>query len=245
MSSPFPHPWDESSDLLLSSSNAQDLKYHQKKVQRFPFHQGICYARQTDFQAPWHFCFQHGCKKRMIKRPSFASFEPSGRLKQFGTFQPSLPTVLQWLHTHRELTVSSADSWGNSCCLLQGAAPVPVFGSAGRSFQRTLQRRDHKRLLPPSPEPAGAPGQQLSPERVPGAPASPLSILPSILSPAGPSAPPAAAAAALSEPASPTLHAVPPFSSSSPPSQRSHPPGGRQQLRNSPVEITDSSIFTR
>lgn len=39
--------------------------------------------------------------------------------------------------------------------------------------------------------------------------------------------------------------AVPPFSSSSPPSQCSHPPGGRQRLRNSPVEITDSSVFTR
>lgn len=146
---------------------------------------------------------------------------------------------------HTELTVSPADSWGNSCWLVQGVAPVPVFGSAGRSFQRTRQRRDHKRLLPPSPEPARAPGQQLSPDCVPGAPTRQLSILPSILSPAGPCALPAAAAAALSEPASPTLHAVPPFSSSSPPSQRSHPPGGRQQLRNSPVEITDSSIFTR
>lgn len=38
-------------------------------------------------------------KKRMIGRPPFASFEPPGQLKQFGTFQPSLPTVLQWLHT--------------------------------------------------------------------------------------------------------------------------------------------------
>lgn len=147
---------------------------------------------------------------------------------------------------HTELTVSPADSWGNSCWLVQGVAPVPVFGSAGRSFQRTRQRRDHKRLLPPSPEPARAPGQQLSPDCVPGAPTRQLSILPSILSPAGPRAlPAAAAAAALSEPASPTLHAVPPFSSSSSPSQRSHPPGGRQRLRNSPVEITDSSIFTR
>lgn len=64
MSSPFPHPWDESSDLLLFSSKAQDLKYDQKKVQRSPFHQGICYARQSDFQAPWHVCFQHGCKEK-------------------------------------------------------------------------------------------------------------------------------------------------------------------------------------
>lgn len=63
MSSPFPHPWDESSDLLLSSK-AKDLKYDQKKVQRSPFHQGICYIRQADFQAPWRVCFPHGCKEK-------------------------------------------------------------------------------------------------------------------------------------------------------------------------------------
>lgn len=64
MSSPFPHIWDESNDLLLSCSKAQNLKYDQKKVQRSPSHQGICYARQADFRAPWHVCFQHGCKEK-------------------------------------------------------------------------------------------------------------------------------------------------------------------------------------
>lgn len=64
MSSPFPHPWDEPSDLLLSSSKATDLKYDQKKVQKSPFHQEICYASQADFQAPWRVCFQHGCKEK-------------------------------------------------------------------------------------------------------------------------------------------------------------------------------------
>lgn len=151
----------------------------------------------------------------------------------------SHPSPLCCSAAHAELTVSPADPWGNSCCLLPGVAPVPVFGSAGRSFQR----RDHKRLLPPCPEPAPAPGQQLSPDRVPGAASLQVSILPSILYPL---------------PAVPALRrlrrrlclsreplAVPPFSSSSPPSLCSHPPGGRQRLRNSPVEITDSSIFTR
>lgn len=64
MKSPFPHPWDEPSDLLLFSSKALHLKYDQKKVQRSPLHQGICYSRQSDFQAPWHVCFQHGCKEK-------------------------------------------------------------------------------------------------------------------------------------------------------------------------------------
>lgn len=146
---------------------------------------------------------------------------------------------------HTELTVSSADSWGNSCCLVLGVAPVPVFGSAGRSFQRTQQRRDHKRLLPPSPEPAHAPGQQLSLDCVPGAPAGQLSILPSILSPAGPCALPAAAAAALSEPRAPRSTLSLPSPHPLPPPSAPTPQGGRQRLRNSPVEITDSSIFAR
>lgn len=146
---------------------------------------------------------------------------------------------------HTELTVSSADSWGNSCCLVPGVAPVPVFGSAGRSFQRTRQRRDHKRFLRPSPEAAHPPGQQLSPDCVPGAPARQLSILLSILFPAGPCTSPAAAAAALSEPRAPrSTLSLPSPHPLPPPSAPTRREGGSGSW-NSPVEITDSSVFTR
>lgn len=58
-------------------------------------------------------------KKRMIRRSPFVSFEPSGQLKQSGTFQPSLPTVLQWLHTQ------------SSRCHLQIPGVIPAVGSRG------------------------------------------------------------------------------------------------------------------
>lgn len=40
MNSPFSHPWDESSDLLLSSSKAEDLKYDRKKSSEISFSSG-------------------------------------------------------------------------------------------------------------------------------------------------------------------------------------------------------------
>lgn len=65
-------------------------------------------------------------KKRMIRRPLFASFEPSGQLKQFGTFQPSLPTVLQWPHTQ------------SSRCHLQIPGVIPAVWSQGLLLCRYL-----------------------------------------------------------------------------------------------------------
>lgn len=76
-------------------------------------------------------------KKKMIRRAPFASFEPSGQQKQFGTFQPSLPTVLQWLHTqssrcHLQIpgVIPAVWSWGLLLCRYLGA---PAGPSSARS----------------------------------------------------------------------------------------------------------------
>lgn len=100
MSSPFPHPWDESSDLLLSCSKAQDLKYDQKKFRDLLFIREFAVQDRQIFRLPGVSVSSMDAKKRMIRRPSFASFEPSGQLKQFGTFQPSFPLCCNGC-THR------------------------------------------------------------------------------------------------------------------------------------------------
>lgn len=92
-SSPFPHPWEESPVTCYSSLKKLETLDMTKKVQRSPFHQEICYARQAEFCRLLSTSVSRVyANKKMIRKSKFAFFEPSGQLKLLGTFQAILPT---------------------------------------------------------------------------------------------------------------------------------------------------------
>lgn len=121
----------------------------------------------------------------MIRKSKFASFEPSGQLKLFGTFQAILPIPTHcngcttWSsRCHTEiLGVTDPDApVGPQECSSARRAALGAFQSAGQPSRCTLQhekRCDHKRFLSPSPNTACAEGQHLNLEFMPQAPARP------------------------------------------------------------------------
>lgn len=92
-SSPFPHPWEGSPVTCYSPlDKLKILNMTQKKVQRSPFHQGICYARQAEFFRLLSTAISRVCaNKKMFRKTKLCFFKPSGQLKLAGTFQSLLP----------------------------------------------------------------------------------------------------------------------------------------------------------
>lgn len=95
------------------------LSMTKKKFRDLLFIREFAMEERQIFRLPGVSVSSMDAKKRMIRRSPFVSFEPSGQLKQSGTFQPSLPTVLQWLHTQ------------SSRCHLQIPGVIPAVGSLG------------------------------------------------------------------------------------------------------------------
>lgn len=95
------------------------LSMTKKKFRDLLFIREFAMEERQIFRLPGVSVSSMDAKKRMIRRSPFVSFEPSGQLKQSGTFQPSLPTVLQWLHTQ------------SSRCHLQIPGVIPAVGSRG------------------------------------------------------------------------------------------------------------------
>lgn len=102
------------------------LSMTKKKFRDLLFIREFAMQDSQIFRLPGTSVSSMDAKKRTIRRPPFASFEPSGQLKQFGTFQPSLPTVLQWLHTQ------------SSRCHLQIPGVIPAGWSRGLLLCRYL-----------------------------------------------------------------------------------------------------------
>lgn len=113
------------------------LSITKKKFRDLLFIRKFAMQDRQIFRLPGVSVSSMDAKKKMIRRAPFASFEPSGQQKQFGTFQPSLPTVLQWLHTqssrcHLQIpgVIPAVWSWGLLLCRYLGA---PAGPSSARS----------------------------------------------------------------------------------------------------------------